>query len=94
MLTPPGYQNRQNNKQKRTFCTHLKLKKKIIFRISLRLYKIIQVSAAIRIRVVKYLPQFAVSNNFDNCLLHQNNTSLMEKLVANKTRIINAISRQ
>ena len=28
MLTPPGYQNRKNNKQKRTFCTQLKLKNK------------------------------------------------------------------
>ena len=51
-------------------------------------------SAVIRIRIVKYLPQFAVSNNFDNCLPYQNNTILMQKLIANKTKIINAISRQ
>ena len=51
-------------------------------------------SAVIRIRIVKYLPQFAVSNHFDTYLPDQNNTILMQKLIANKTKIINAISRQ
>ena len=67
MLTPPGYQHRQNNKQTKTNILYTlktnktKQKKFFFFRI---------------------------------CLPYQNNTISMQKLIANKTKIINAFSRQ
>ena len=67
MLTPPGYQHRQNNKQTTTNILYTlktnktKQKKFFFFRI---------------------------------CLPYQNNTISMQKLIANKTKIINAFSRQ
>ena len=70
MLTPPGYQHRQNNKQTKTNILYTlktnktkKQKQKIFF-------------------------------FFRICLPYQNNTISMQKLIANKTKIINAISRQ
>ena len=68
MLTPPGYQHRQNNKQTKTnilytLKTNKTKKKKLFF-------------------------------FFRICLPYQNNTISVQKLIANKTKIINAFSRQ
>ena len=67
MLTPPGYQHRQNNKQTKTNILYTLKTNKTITKIFFF---------------------------FRICLPYQNNTISMQKLIANKTKIINAIRRQ